>query len=52
MKQCIDNPNDVDWSGFWAEKLATKKDKDWDKAAPDFIRGPVKMIIKSHYLTN
>ena len=38
MKQCIDNPNDVDWSGFWAEKLATKKDKDWDKAAPGFYK--------------
>ena len=38
MKQCIENPNDVDWTGFWAEKLATKVDKDWDKAAPGFFR--------------
>ena len=38
MKQCIDNPNDVDWTGFWAEKLSTKKDKDWDKAAPGFYK--------------
>lgn len=38
MKQCIENPNDVDWTAFWAEKLATKVDKDWDKAAPGFYR--------------
>ena len=38
MKQCIENPNDVDWVKFWSEKLANKKDKDWDKAAPGFYR--------------
>lgn len=38
MKQCIENPNDVDWLGFWAERLATKVDKDWDKAAPGFFK--------------
>ena len=38
MKQCIENPNDVDWVEFWAEKLANKNDKDWDKAAPGFYR--------------
>lgn len=38
MKQSIENPNDVDWVGFWAEKLATKKDKNWDKAAEGFYR--------------
>ena len=38
MKQCIDNPNEVDWKSFWAEKLASKVDKDWDKAAPGFYR--------------
>ena len=38
MKQCIENPNDVDWTGFWAEKLETKVDKDWDKAAPGFFK--------------
>ena len=38
MKQCIENPNDIDWAKFWAEKLRTKKDKDWDKAAPGFYR--------------
>ena len=38
MKQCIDNPNDVDWTGFWVEKLSTKKDKNWDKAAPGFYK--------------
>lgn len=38
MKQCIENPDDVDWPGFWAEKLADKIDKDWDKAAPGFFK--------------
>ena len=38
MKQCIENPNDVDWAAFWAEKLSTKVDKDWDKAAPGFFK--------------
>ncbi|WP_292609936.1 class I SAM-dependent methyltransferase [Methanobrevibacter sp. UBA188] len=38
MKQCIENPNELDWARFWAEKLANKIDKDWDKAAPGFYR--------------
>lgn len=38
MKQCIENPNDVDWTKFWAEKLSKKVDKDWDKAAPGFFK--------------
>ena len=38
MKQCIENPNDIKWNEFWAEKLSNKKDKDWDKAAPGFYR--------------
>ena len=38
MKQCIENPNDIDWSGFWAERLTGKKNKDWDKAAPGFYK--------------
>ena len=38
MRQCIENPNDVDWTAFWAEKLEGKKDKDWDKAAPGFFK--------------
>ena len=38
MKQCIENPNDVDWVKFWEEKLANKNDKDWDKAAPGFFK--------------
>ena len=42
MKQCIENPNDIDWSSFWAEKLANKKDKDWDKAAPGFYKRTIK----------
>lgn len=42
MKQCIDNPNDVDWPEFWAERLANKKSKDWNKAAEGFYRRTVK----------
>lgn len=38
MKQCVENPNDIDWEGFWAEKLSNKKDKDWDKAAAGFYK--------------
>ena len=34
MKQYIENPNEVDWEGFWAERLEGKVNKDWDKAAP------------------
>ena len=42
MKQTIENPNDVDWEGFWAERLEGKVNKDWDKAAPAFYRRPRK----------
>ena len=38
MKQCIENPEDVKWEEFWAEKLSNKKDKDWDKAAAGFFK--------------
>lgn len=38
MKQCIENPKDLKWEEFWAEKLKNKKDKDWDKAAEGFFR--------------
>lgn len=38
MKQCIENPNDVDWTGFWAERLAGKVNKNWDDAAPGFFK--------------
>jgi len=38
MKQCIENPNEIKWSEFWADKLSTKIDKDWDKAAPGFFK--------------
>lgn len=38
MKQCIENPNDVDWESFWAEKLKDKVNKNWDKAAPGFFK--------------
>ena len=38
MKQTIENPNDVDWCCFWAEKLSNKKDKNWDNAAEGFYK--------------
>lgn len=38
MKQCIDDPNDVDWVKFWGERLENKINKDWDKAAPEFYK--------------
>ncbi len=38
MKQCIENPNDINWAGYWAERLEGKKNKDWDKAAPGFFK--------------
>ncbi len=38
MKQCIENPEDLKWENFWAEKLSNKKDKDWDKAAAGFFK--------------
>ena len=38
MKQCIENPNDVDWAAYWAERLATKVNKNWDEAAAGFYK--------------
>ena len=38
MKQCITNPNEVDWVNFWAERLENKIDKNWDEAAPGFYK--------------
>ena len=38
MKQCIENPNDVKWEEFWAERLAGKVNKNWDEAAPGFYK--------------
>ena len=38
MKQCIENPNDVDWTGFWAERLEGKVNKNWDDAAAGFYK--------------
>lgn len=38
MKQIIENPNDVDWLGFWKEILKDKVDKNWDKAAEGFYK--------------
>lgn len=37
-KQCVDNPNNLNWVKFWRERLESKedKDKDWDKVAPNF----------------
>lgn len=39
-KQCVDNPEKLNWVKFWQEKLEMKKDskKDWDKAAKNFHR--------------
>ncbi|MDO5824003.1 class I SAM-dependent methyltransferase [Methanobrevibacter sp.] len=38
MKQCIENPNEIDWVKFWQERLENKIDKDWDKAAAGFYK--------------
>lgn len=38
MKQCIENPNDIEWGEYWRERLEGKKNKDWDKAAPGFYK--------------
>ncbi len=38
MRQCIENPDEVDWRGFWAERLEGKITKDWDAAAPGFYK--------------
>ena len=38
MKQCIENPNDVKWEEFWAERLEGKVSKNWDDAAPGFFK--------------
>ncbi len=37
-KQCVDDPEKLNWEQFWQEKLEMKKDKNknWDKAAPNF----------------
>lgn len=38
IKQCVDDPEKLDWVEFWNEKLDMKKDrhKNWDKAAKNF----------------
>ena len=48
MKQTITDPNEVNWVQFWQKALEQKKDKnkDWDKAAPNFHK---KMIIMIYY---
>lgn len=38
MKQTIENPDEVKWTEFWAERLENKKGKDWDKAAAKFYK--------------
>ena len=38
MKQCIENPNEVNWGEYWRERLEGKNNKDWDKAAPGFFK--------------
>lgn len=37
-KQCVSNPDDLDWLEFWEEKLENKITKDWDKAAEGFYK--------------
>lgn len=37
-KQCVDNPNDLDWVVFWQDLLKDKENKDWDKAAEGFYK--------------
>lgn len=37
-KQCVSNPNDLNWLEFWEEKLENKIIKDWDKAAEGFYK--------------
>lgn len=38
MKQCISDPEEIEWAEFWTDKLKAKNDrsKDWNKAAPNF----------------
>ena len=38
MRQCIEDPNDVDWTAFWVERLEGKVNKNWDDAAPGFFK--------------
>ena len=38
MKQCIENPNNLDWASYWAERLEDKVMKNWDEAAPGFYK--------------
>lgn len=46
MKQCIENPNDVDWLGFWAERLEGKNKKTGIKLHRDFIKEPGRTTIR------
>ena len=38
MRQCIENPNEVKWAEFWAERLENKVNKNWDDAASGFYK--------------
>ena len=42
MRQCIEDPNDVDWTAFWVERLEGKVNKNWDDAAPGFFKRTLK----------
>ena len=46
MKQTIENPNDVDWESFWAERLTGTRQPQ------DFTEEHIRKIIRTHYLTN
>ncbi|MDO5848739.1 MAG: class I SAM-dependent methyltransferase [Methanobrevibacter sp.] len=35
-KQCIDNPDELDWVAYWQKAISSKEGKDWDKAAVNF----------------
>ena len=43
-KQCVGDPDQLNWVKFWQEKLENKTDKkkDWDKAAPGFYKRATK----------
>ncbi|MCQ2976863.1 MAG: class I SAM-dependent methyltransferase [archaeon] len=40
----IDDPEEIDWAYFWEKKLEAKEDreKDWDKAAPNFGKSAIR----------
>ena len=51
-KQCVNDPNDLDWVEYWQERLEGKKNKDWDKAAPEFYKRAKKDDYQNELLSN